>query len=208
MKIKILIFSLVFFAININAQKKAFVEGFFINKKNDTIKTKFYVRTNLYDDKFVSLDSFYRRVRYSNNEQLIEISTKDIKYIEFIDLKNNKVILTSHDKESILNDDYDLYVKVIEGKISWYQGISWDSYNGLDLDSFFFRNDINVIYKAGFLDVSEKNAVINLIGEKDLNKIFIGDKKINGGNLKKIKKYIKEYNEYYNDNIYLSPYYE
>lgn len=208
MKIKILILSLIFFVINVNAQKKVFVEGFFINKKNDTIKTKFYVRTNLYDDKFVSLDSFYRRVRYSNNEQLFEISTNDIKYIEFIDLKNNKVILTSHVMEPILNDDYDLYVKVIEGKISWYQGISWDSYNGLDLDSFFFRKDINVIYKAGFLDVSEKNAVINLIGEKDLNKIFIGDKKINGGNLKKIKKYIKEYNEYYKDNIYLSPYYE
>lgn len=208
MEKKIYIFCVLLFTTFLFAQKKMFVDGYFVKKDKDTVTAKFLIRTNLFNENYISLDAFYRKIIYSTDSvTLNEISDKEVIYLEFTDLQNKRMILTSPTLEPILDKKFDLYVKIVEGKISWFQGLGWDS-NGFDLTSFFFRKDKNVIHEVSFLNISEKNAVIDLVGEKDLKTIFTDNNKIKGGNLGKIKKYILLYNNYYKESNFICPYYD
>ena len=206
---KITLLYFLIFSTLLCAQRKIFVDGLFVKNNNDTIRAKFLVRASQFKINAVSLDSFYKIIRYSTDSlQINEISDKDVKYLEFNNLEDKKIILTSSENESYLSNKFNLYLKIIEGKISWYQGLGWEPQNGLHLVSFFLRKDNSTIHQAGFLYISEKNAVIDLVGEKDMNEIFSGENKMKGGNLKKIKNYIKIYNKSYIETLYESPYYD
>jgi hypothetical protein len=107
-------------------------DGYVVTNANDTINCKYFVETNLFDKKLLSVASIYDKIKILNEKgEKTEYTTKDIKSFlikgtKFGDLKF----------VSFKYDDYErFYHEVIAGKLTFYR---------------FYKEGMGVVIGIGF----------------------------------------------------------
>lgn len=154
---------LLFLGINTYAQS-TYLDSKIITVNNDTIKSKIQVSVNLFDKTLINEVSFYRTVKLVNDtyKKSEKIKAKDIKKIEFFDPKG--------EKRYYVNDNKQLKRLLYEGKLTWYRGLGYDSYNNIMQHHDYLIDKENNKYNLGLFNNKKKQLKEAVKSKPDLVK--------------------------------------
>lgn len=150
---------LILFPFSIQAQK--FVKAKYVTSTNDTLAVNLIVETNIFNSKLINELSFVNRLKIKNTEKKKEkIPVSAVKYLEFVDYKNNKRIFVAPD--TIIKNWRRLIEQKTSGKISWYRSFSRNTYDGSTITTDYFTKKNSKTIKVGLFN-SMKNKMKELI---------------------------------------------
>ena len=142
---------------NINAQKREIL-AVIVNQKNDTIKTNIILTVNLFDNTLIKELSIIKDVKIiGSNGKKIKIPAKDIKRLNFTDLKEKKRSFTYDGKKQLQEIIYD-------GKIKAFYTYSANPYDGSTISHIDFYDENGDRVKTGPLKTS-KSALKKVVKE-------------------------------------------
>ena len=147
-----------FISITAVAQRK-YVDVKLITNQ-DTIQSQMQVITNIFDKTIIQETSFYKKVVLVDGSLKVtqKIKPKVIQKLEFTDFKGETKVY--------VNDGNQLKRLMLEGKLTWYRSLQYNSYNHVMQYFDYLIDENGKMYKMGLFN-HKKNQLLSAIASSE-----------------------------------------